>query len=520
LSEKTNNDPSKSYEFNSWNAYKNYESIFGCSIFDNFSKDEIDAIVSNPILNHSDARKLSRFVYNKSGIISNAIDYMVALPCLDRVLTSKGKSKNKVSVNKELMLSVLDTIQDKQFIRDVLFRDMLDGISFYYFETTKTTPNNVKFMSEYEVENIMEINDLGLNVSIISLPYEYTKIVGRKNNRYVLAFNLQYFKDYNGENLTRKLRKFPKEIRDGYFEYENKNISKKWLILDNTKTIVHKIKCDRSEPWGRPLAISALSDILYQEYFINTKRNVLNEVNNKIIYQTFPEGERKGISALTTKQQQEQHNAVKNAVMTKNNRGGTSFFSVAAGTKIDTLDVSTDIFDEKNEANLNDQIALDVGIAASLLNGSSKGNYSSQQNNLELIFSQIYTWIQEIQCELNYVINENVIKDKKNKVEIYYLPTSLANRKQTFEFMKSLYTECSGSLQAVIAASGFNVDAYLSLMDDEIERGFDEKYKPHQTSYTLSKKNNGRPEIDNPTNPNTIQSKANNSNKKPKISTK
>lgn len=86
--------------------------------------------------------------------------------------------------------------------------------------------------------------------------------------------------------------------------------------------------------------------------------------------------------------------------------------------------------------------------------------------------------------------------------------------------MKTLYTECSGSLQAVIAASGFNVDAYLSLMDEEIERGFDEKYKPHQTSYTLSKNDDGRPEIDNPTNPNTLQSKANNSNKNPKISTK
>jgi hypothetical protein len=514
-----NENQEQSYEFNSWNTYQSFENIFGVSIYDAFTKEEIDAIVLNPILNHSQAKRLSRYVYNKSGIISNAVDYMVSLPCLDRVLTSKGKSKSKVATNKELMLSALDTIQDKQIMRDALFRDMVDGICFYYFETTKNSKSNIRFMSDHDVENIMELNDLGMNASVISLPYDYTKIVGRKNNRPVIAFNLQYFNDFTGEELSKKLRKYPKEIQDGYDKNNKNRTSQNWLVLDNTKTIVHKIKCDRSEPWGRPLTISALSDILYQEYFIDTKRNILNEVNNKIIYQTFPEGEKKGVSSLTKQQQENQHNTVKSAVMTKNNRGGTSFFSIAAGTKLDTLDVSTTIFDEKNESNLNDQIALDVGIAASLLNGSSKGNYSSQQNNLELIFSQIYSWIQEIQYELNVVINENIIRDKKNKVEVYYLPTSLTNRKQTFEFMKTLYTECSGSLQAVIAASGFNVDAYLSLMDDEIEREFDKTYKPHQTSYTLSKNNTGAPEKDS-NNESTLKSKATDSNNQPKPSTK
>lgn len=35
------------------------------------------------------------------------------------------------------MLSTLNTINDKQFIRDALFTEMLDGIAFYYFETTQ-----------------------------------------------------------------------------------------------------------------------------------------------------------------------------------------------------------------------------------------------------------------------------------------------------------------------------------------------------------------------------------------------
>lgn len=60
-------------------------------------------------------------------------------------------------------------------------------------------------------------------------------------------------------------------------------------------------------------------------------------------------------------------------------------------------------------------------------------------------------------------------------------------------------------------------------MDDEIEQELFEKYKPHQTSFTMSSKDikdTGRPAIENPTNENTIVSKTNNSNGTPKPSTK
>ena len=64
-------------------------------------------------------------------------------------------------------------------------------------------------MTDCDVENIVEINDFGFNASIITLPWQYTKIVGKKNGRFVLAFNLRYFDDFTGEDLDRKLRKYP-----------------------------------------------------------------------------------------------------------------------------------------------------------------------------------------------------------------------------------------------------------------------------------------------------------------------
>lgn len=514
--------PPHTYEYNSYFGSIASTDIFGCNLYDEFTPEEIRSIVKDPIANHDLTRRLAMFVYNSEGVVTNSIDYMVSLPCLDRVVYGKKRlfGKTKLNKNKDLMLSTLENINDKQFIRDALFTDMNEGNCFYYFEVTKKPNDNTKALSDYDVENIVELCDMGMNASIISLPYEYTKIVGRKNNRNVIAFNMRYFdeKCITQEEKNRKLKKYPSEIRNGYLQWEKGNFTgNNWLILDNKRTIAHKIKCKISEPWGRPLAIAAIADILYQNEFVDTKRNVLKELNNRIVVQTLPEGKDKGSCALTKNQQEDQHNKVKQAVMTKNNRGGTSFFTVSAGTKIDTLDVgTTDIFDSKNEGDLTDKIALDLGFAAQLLGASSTGTFAGGQHNLEMVNAQIYTWIQELQTELNYVINENIIKDRRNRVEVYYLPTSLVNRQQFFDMMKNLYLQASGSMTMLIASTGINPDIYFNILDEEYDNKIFDKYVPHLTSNTISKDDQvgGRPKTDNPTE-NTVKSQNNDGNNLP-----
>lgn len=502
-----------------------FSTIFQCGVYDYFTKEDIKSVLTNPIECHESAIRLSNFVYTKNGVVANSIDYMVALPCLDSILINKSKSKKKrnqkAKRNKALMRSALDKIHDKHFIRDALHTEMLNGIAFYYFET-KTRPSdidNTKYMNDFDIERIMEINDVGLNIAIISLPWEYCKIVGMRNGRYVIAFDLRYFDDFENDTLERKLKKYPEEIRKAYDERRNNGgANGNWVILNSDRTMCKKIKCKDSEPWGRSLVISALEDVLYRDYFVDTKRNVLDELNNKVVYQTFPEGKEKGLCALTKRQQENQHKDVKDAVVNKNNKGGLSFFSVAAGTKINSLDVSTDIFNDKNESNLNNQISLDLGICASLLGAMESGNFGAGANNLEMITAQVYTWVYEWQDELNYVINKNVIKDQNNPVEIYYFPTSFVNRKNFFDMCKTLYSEASGSLSYLVASAGINPEAYFAVLDEEIEDGIYERYLPHMTAYTNSSNNindqGGRPTTDNPTE-NTIRSRNNNGNNIP-----
>ena len=63
------------------------------------------------------------------------------------------------------------------------------------------------------------------------------------------------------------------------------------------------------------MAVTAFDDIMYAEYFVNTKRTVLDSINNQIIYMTFPEGKEKGTSSLTKDQQREQHEKSKKGLL-------------------------------------------------------------------------------------------------------------------------------------------------------------------------------------------------------------
>lgn len=190
----------------------------------------------------------------------------------------------------------------------------------------------------------------------------------------------------------------PKEIRDGYNRIKAASII--GFILDDTKTIVTKVNAAINQPWGVPMAVTAFDDIMYAEYFVNTKRTVLDSINNQIIYMTFPEGKEKGTSSLTKDQQREQHEKVKEAVITRRSQSGISFFSLASGTKIDKMDVDIDIFDEKNEASIKDAVPGALGISSASLDGNTKGNYATASLNLELVASNTYTWVENFMFEL------------------------------------------------------------------------------------------------------------------------
>lgn len=486
---------------------------------------DIRTFSKNPQYYNKQLRDLAWWAYNTNGSVRSAVNYIGSMHTLDKVIVCKNRKKRPRNFerNRLKMLSVLDKINYKQQIRDNLMKNANDGTAFYYFETANRPISNEKFISDYQMANIVEINEIGMDVSIIPLPVDWCRICGRVDNHYRMAFNLRYFDQFNDRELKARLQAMPKEIRDGY--NQNKGNINNWIILDDTKTIVTKVNAAINQPWGVPMAVTAFDDIMYAEYFVNTKRTVLDSINNQIIYMTFPEGKEKGTSSLTKDQQREQHEKVKEAVITRRSQSGISFFSLASGTKIDKMDVDIDIFDEKNEASIKDAVPGALGISSASLDGNTKGNYATASLNLELVASNTYTWIENFMFELNKCINANIIMDSSCVVDCYILPTTFANRDKQVKYMQDLYSHGKGSLTAWVSATGFDPDAYISLLDYELESDFENKYPVHATSFTMSgrdeadSKESGREKVDFATNENTIQSQSSGSNTNPKPST-
>ena len=148
----TNSATPPQNEYCSYNSNTSFSTAYmsiGMTIFDLYSQEQISNLVKDPIGNNELLREISRILYGCNGTVTNTIDYMTAMPTLDKVLVPYGKSKQKKQMNIDLVTSALRTIKDKEFVRDALYKGMVDGIAFYYFETTNR-PSVPRSYSDYD----------------------------------------------------------------------------------------------------------------------------------------------------------------------------------------------------------------------------------------------------------------------------------------------------------------------------------------------------------------------------------
>lgn len=494
-----------------------------------YSTEQIIRMAQEPMCYISELRQWARWAYYSNGTVGTAIDALTSLHSLDYIVTARpkraGVQRKGYRTSADRMNSVLRSMRYKEVIRDAIFHNANEGMYVGYMET-RTVPVERKLtLTDMDINGISEINSSGINTVVIPLPLDYVRIIGRRNNCYEVAFDLRYFNGMTDDERKRKLRGLPRQIQEGWEKYNNGEFADgaTWLRLDWRKTIVTKIKSGQNDPYGVPFAVAALDDIDYAKYFVNTKRHVLDKVNNQIYYETFPEGKDKGTSALSQKQQENQHNTVKQALTQRTNSSGIAFFSLAAGTKMDSLPVNIDLLDEENENAIKEDVNEAIGVGAAALSGSSStSNYATAVLNMEIVANNVFTWIESIVEELNKCLNYNVIRDGSYRIEFRVLPITFANREKQVKYFSDLYARGKGSLLAWIAATGINADDYLSLMDYELEEDFENRYPVHKTSFTVTGKDAPDGDVDKstsgdnePQNASTASTAANNGNASP-----
>lgn len=479
---------------------------------------EIERMARNPMRHIESLRKWANWAYYSNGTITTAIDGLRSLHSLDYVISASPKhetgSRGGYRISRDRMESALCEIRYKEVIRDGIFKCANDGMYVAYLEVNNAPQSQAMLLNDIEVDDLLEANAVRNQITVIPLPVKYTRIIGRHDNCYEVAFDLRYFDGVSDGVLKRRLAAMPLEIRNAWQKYRDNGFKTgaSWLRLDWRHTIVHKIKSGMNDPFGVPFAVSALDDIQYAKYFINTKRHVLDTVNNQIYYETFPEGKDKGKSALTEGQQKAQHDTVKSA-LTQHTPSKISFFSLAAGTKMDHLPVDVSLLDEENENAITEDVNEDIGFSASALNGSSKGNYATATLNIELISNNVYTWIEAIVSDLNKCLNYCVIKDPDYTPEFFVLPVTFVNREKWVKNFADLYARGKGSLTAWVAAAGINPSKYVSLLEYELAEDYENRYPVHKTSFTITGKDEPGSDVDgntgNVSTENTIQNGGN-----------
>ena len=455
---------------------------------DYISMSDLKQYVKYPMIYNEILRTISRQSYSSNGIYGQTIDRIIALPTLSYITTLRSKLP-KMKEKKDKFNTILKMLNIDRTTRDILRHLLIDGEYIGILRDTSASNKKID-TSMITIESIDRLEGLSLddNFMIQPLDLDYCKIIGFQNNISIAAFDMMYFDQFKLNGLLNEIKNFPKTFVKAYMDYR-KDSSKRWFILDYRKTIALKAKANEIDAHGIPFGISAFTDMKLSNDYDDSQYQLISELASSIYYIILPEGEKKGSSSLNSTQQKEVIEAFKGAVKvnTSGNIAKISTLSLAPGTEINRLSKDSSLIkDTLSDENMK-KVATGLGIASSALNAeSNSANLGSLQINLDLISAQVFQYINEIAREETRVINEHLDILPKDYIDIKFLPITWLNKKDVYEKAKDLFTLAGGSRQFLIAAAGFDPSDYLSICDEEIEMGFDEKYLPHITSFTAS----------------------------------
>ena len=454
----------------------------------NYSFEQMKEYIKYPMIYNAILRTISRQYYNLNGIYGQSIDRMVALFTLSYITTLRNRTQQMKEKKKKFNV-LLKLLNIERSTRDILRSLFIEGMYVGILRDTTASNKNLNTSSGM-IESLDRLEGLSLddNFMIQPLELDYCKIIGFQNNVSIAAFDMMYFDQFKHGGLLNEIKNYPKEFLQAYLQYK-KDGSKRWFILDYRKTIALKSKASELDAYGAPFGISAFADMQMDEDYENSQYKLINELASSIYYLILPEGEKKGSCSLTKDQQTNVIEAFKNAVKinTTGNNAKISTLSLAPNTTIDRLSKDSSLLENTlNDENMK-KISSNIGFAISALNAESQsGNFGSLQINLDLISAQIYQYISEIAKEETRVLNEHIGLKPKDYIDIKYLPITWLNKDDSYDKAKDLYMTTGGSRKFYIACAGFDPEDYLSICDEEIEDGLNEKYLPHITSYTAS----------------------------------
>lgn len=433
--------------------------------------------------------RLSDYFYNSNGIYSSMIEKSVGIMCFDRIIT-RGKSKKA----KDFYISLLRSISEK-YVGKTALRSCLKYGAYYgylsYLEKNDNADGTEEMIEDKELK-LVQFSD----ASIIPLNPKYIKVLSTDGKTHRIGIDLAQLTIQDIQGFPREIYNTIKAAKSHYDdEFKRKKkanikvIRKQYYILDESKTIVIRLRANADESCGRAAFVTAITQLVYDNDLLLRKEKVTGSAGKTFIYETFPEGQKgKGTSALTTKQMEDQH-----AEITKTLKGFSTseigFCSIQPNTKIDNIDMSA-VLSNLNSDDIIKRIGTHSGFSTGLLNGMDIKNDKVMPILYEMLAAEFDDFTIQWEKELNKVAS-SLIKSTDNIMDnpyIYYLPTNRLNRSDYTEVYRKAFSDAGGSYQLYLASTGIPAEIQLNLMAEEEDLGFREKYPAHPMASTTSSK--------------------------------
>ncbi|WP_340032504.1 hypothetical protein NSQ20_11605 [Paenibacillus sp. FSL K6-1122] len=421
----------------------------------------------NPLQHRKNLIKLSRYYYNKEGIVTDIYDLFKTLPVLNYSVNLNNEAmafkKNKTQIN-----GFIKKINVKKLARDTLFTQIVEGVCVWYNRGNK-------YIQFLETDQIC---------------IEYMV-----NGRWQVLYDLEYLSSYKlNEGLAQQINAAPDEVTTRkYLDYKAGK-SERYVPLDIHKTQVFKLRGSRNEPYSIPYCIPAVASILHRDLLEKTEKALADRVTNQIIIQkigTIPSQDGKTQLPVSKDATQGYHNNLKNLVQKKHDHhspdsSSTAPLTVPSFINIEELKVNMNTFPKEVWERIERDIYKKLGYSMSLNMGGANGqSFGSSSINVEKIYSTIFYMLEDIEEALNFYMEQIATNDNLNP-SIRFSRATILDKETGFKQAESLYLKGRGSLKDYVESAGYNFDHWLAQVRYENEVLKLDELPVHATSFTQS----------------------------------
>lgn len=400
---------------------------------------ELEKFFTNPQEYIENIVGLSRYYYNKSGIIMRVIniirdfgasDYEIKYPT--RHLKAKKVTE---ALNKRLNL--------KQLLQDMLFEIALTGSLACYNR-------------DFDRVDIYPVTAIDV-VPVIS------------NGNPVIAFkpDFSYVSDgYEyGEEVNKALETaYPPEVTTGIKKGDAK------IILNPRYAYFKKINSSSYEKYGIPFILPAFDDLAHKNLMKEAERSTALGIIEKILRVSVGNDEHKPTSAMIEKYDQ-----------TFNGIKGSARITVPYYVNLGWVEPMSDVFGQEKFEQVDNDLLSTLGVSLTLIKGEGGGNYAEGTIN----FTGLVRTIDYIRSGIPEIIND-IYKKKfiDEGIPLEHCPTMewgevSINKDAKVELAKWLFQNAGLPYEVLYSETGHDFDVLKVIRLEENKDKMEETFSLH-----------------------------------------